>query len=74
MAAAAKGAAVPFHHLEVDLVVAPRVDQVEALRLAADHQLNLLDRWLNGQAAVGAPAMTEAMRSSLRALCAGLRA
>ena len=51
-----------------------RVPAALVARLAADHQLSLLDHWLNGHAAVGTSAMTEAMRGSVRALCAGLRA
>jgi AcrR family transcriptional regulator len=50
-----------------------RVPRRLAARLIADHQLNLLDLWLSGHAATGAPAMTETMTASAGALRAGLQ-
>jgi AcrR family transcriptional regulator len=50
-----------------------RVPRPLAARLIADHQLNLLDRWLSGHASSGAPAMTETMAASVAALRAGLQ-
>ncbi len=49
-----------------------RVPVALAARLVADHQLNLLDRWLTGREGPAPAVMAVAMRDSSRALCASL--
>jgi len=50
-----------------------RMPAAAASRLIADHQLNLLDRWMGGHWAIGPPAMAGIMQDSVNGLRSGLQ-